>query len=219
MTPEPAAVGDAFRDAIARRDDGGAARFASPLVTAIVADAAAGPRETLAPVLEAIVSTLASAGVPRGRQFVLFVHADGSRAEGDARGWREALGVPALFHDPDGATFSVRPGPIPIELDDELREAEAIVSVGPAHSSPGVMHGGPLLLCPGAAGSRTVASWRRLREAVGLEEAIRLSIEVECMAPVDLAVTWDADGQVTVAPGRERFASLALAAGWRCRVS
>lgn len=213
MTPSPSAIRDALRAALTRGEDHASARFASPLVTAIVVDAAAGPLETLVPLLLGVVATLETAGVPRGRQFVLFVHADGSRPAGDAQAWRAALGMPVLFHDPEGTTFVVERAPIPVELDDELREAEAILTVGPAEGTPGHLEGGPLLLCPGAVGARTAAAWQRLRESAGLASALELSLMIERLAPVDLAVTWDAQGRVTVAPGAERFAALARAAG------
>lgn len=214
MTPEPGAIEAALRAALARRDDRSPARFASPLVTAIVADLGSAPFETLVPLLLAVVTTLESVGVRRGRQFVLFVRADGARTAGDPRAWRQALEIPVLFHDPAEPTFSVRQGETPIDLDDELREAEAIVTMGPAEVEPGGVTGGPFLLCPGAAGARTVERWDLIRDLHGLEAAMGFSREVERLAPVDLAITWDATGEVTVAPGGERFAALARAAGW-----
>ena len=108
----------------------------------------------------------------------------------------------------------MRQGETPIDLDDELREAEAIVTMGPADVEPGGVTGGPFLLCPGAAGARTVELWNLIRDLHGLAEALRFSLEVERLAPVDLAITWDATGDVTVAPGTARFAALARAAGW-----
>jgi hypothetical protein len=214
VIPERGAFRTALRAALGGDARADGVRFAAPLVTAIVADADAGPLPVFAPLLAESIDALAAAGIPRGRQFVLFVRTDGGLAEIERSAWREVLGVPVLVHDPAGTTFRVRATAPAVDLDDELREAEAIVTIGPAASAADRFEGGPLLLCPGAAGPATVAEWRRRRDTDGLAGAIAFSLEVERHAPVDLAVTWDPSGRVIAAAGATAFAALARAAGW-----
>lgn len=215
MIPARADVRAALRAALTGHGpEAPAVRFGAPLVTAIVADVAAGPLASFAPLLEETIEGLVSAGIPRGRQFVLCVTNDGSAPAIERAAWRAALGVPVLAHDPAGPTFRVRAEPAPpLELDDELREAEAIVTVGRMEARAGHVSGGPLLLCPGAAGAATVAEWRRLRDTAGLAQAIVYSLAVERALPVDLALTWDRAGRVAAAPGATAFAALARVAG------
>ncbi|HEY6193912.1 MAG TPA: hypothetical protein VI504_02630, partial [Candidatus Eisenbacteria bacterium] len=109
-----------------------ASRFPAPLVTALVADASE-PGRGLELALAETIAALDRVGVPRGRQFVLLggdpVAADAATR---ARSLRALLGVPVFVHAPERAGFvagRIESGAT-IELDDELREAEAIVTVG-----------------------------------------------------------------------------------------
>lgn len=101
----------------------------APTVTALVADAAdAG---ALGAVLPPLLDALAAAGVPRGRAFVLLAGSgDAARDRQAARALREALGIPVIAHDPGrSASFVIgrTSAGVAVELDDELREAEAVV--------------------------------------------------------------------------------------------
>jgi hypothetical protein len=105
-------------------------RIRGGTITAIVADAHAGEHERIA--LEELVDALERAGVPRGRQFVLLGDAEAGAlpAKEAARTLRSRLGVPVLAHDP-AVRASFHAGDLadgtPVELDDELREAEEVV--------------------------------------------------------------------------------------------
>ena len=206
----------AVRAALSRPEGGSlAGRFPAPLVTALIAEAAEACAPRVRVALEETLAALAAVGVPRGRQFVLLVHADGSRPAVDVAAWRKALHVPVLVHDPDAASFTAgrSEGGVAIELDDELREAEAIVCVGPGHATTSVVHGGPFLLVPGAAARPTVDAWREARRRGGERAAVELALAVEALLRVDLALTWDPAGRAAVAGGRARFDALAREAG------
>ncbi len=84
----------------------------------------------------------------------------------------------------------------PIELDDELREAEAIV----------VVAGGPVravarTVVPGVAVASTRAAFDRA-QASGETAAWTFVREAEVQAPIDLLVWWDDAGEVCAASGR-----------------
>ncbi len=212
MIAEPGAFRAAVRAALARPEGGSlAGRFPAPLVTALIADAAEARTPHVRVALEELIAALDAVGVPRGRQFVLGVHADGSRPAVDVAAWREALHVPVLAHDPDMASFTAGHDErgAAIELDDELREAEAIVCVGPGYAASGAVHGGPFLLAPGAAARATVAAWREARRRGGERAAVEWSLAVEARVGVDLTLTWDPAGRVSAAGGRARFDTLA----------
>src|SRR5262249_4743117 len=138
--------------ALGAAGDGGlAARFPAPLVTAIVCDAAEGP--WLVPALAELPAALEIAGVPRGRQFVLLGREavyGGGEARGRAAAVRRELQLAAVAHEPADPVFT--PGRLddgtPLELDDELREAEAVICVGRGHAAAGRVHRGPYLLLP-----------------------------------------------------------------------
>ncbi len=212
MSLERDAFRRSIREALATPEDAPLTeRFIAPLVTAIVAGAAAGTVEELEVALGEVVAALGVVGVPRGRQFVLLASAAAGDTPVEPARLRDALGILVLAHDPDGASFVAGRSAAgePVELDDELREAEAIVTVGPATAAPGRLLGGPFLLCPGAASARTTAAWHQAREQGGLAGALAFALAVEALAPVDLALTWDATGRAAAARGRVRFAALA----------
>ncbi len=195
------------REALAAPEGGPlASRFTAPLVTALVAGAEAQDRERLEIALREVVNALHAVGVPRGRQFVLL----GTLSPGPARDvvtqLRAALGVPVFAHDPLGAHFAVGTSAsgASLELDDELREAEAVVVVGPARAGADGLEGGAGLLCPGVTSTATRAAWAAARTlAPGAAQAF--SLAVEQAIPVDLALLWDASGAVAAGAGRERF--------------
>lgn len=203
-------AGEAFRarvtDAVNAPLDGTlGSRFVAPLVTWLVADAAAG--DELEDALAGTMRALERVGVLRGRQFVLLGGGEPTpEAKARARALRAALGVPVLVHDParEGFVAGTLADGTPIELDDELREAEAIVVVagGPVSSVARTM-------VPGVAVTRTRAAFTR---AVADSEASAWAFvrEAERQSPIDLLVWWDAAGEVRAAGGRyalEAFAS------------
>jgi hypothetical protein len=170
----------------------------------------------LAEALACTVAALAAVGVPRGRQFVLLGHADepAPGAASAARALREVLGVPVLLHEPRGASFEA--GRLaegtPVALDDELREAEAIVAVGRLLRSPRGIEGAPALLCPGVAAPALRARDRSAREH---SCAARLALwrEVDALAPLDLVLAWEEHGGVRAQSGRALLEQLASSAG------
>jgi len=204
-----AAFAAAVREAL--RAPGGrpfAQRFPAPLVTAIVAGGAEAEGERLVAALAGTIAALERAGVPRGRQFVLL--ATGPHPA--PAPLRAALGVPVLEHDPDGPHFVAgRTGEgTPFEVDDELREAEAIVVVGP--ETAGEEGGAGLaLLCPGVVSARTASACALARARAGEAAARAFVLGLERALGVDLAVTWDARGAVLAEGGRERFEAMARA--------
>jgi hypothetical protein len=194
--------------------------FTAPLVTALVVDldeARSDPR--LAQALLEVRDALERVGVPRGRQFVLVGRdAPGALpfAAGRAEGLSEQLSLRVLLHDPAGAVFTA--GRLPtgeaVQLDDELREAEAIVCIGRGEAAAGHVSGGPYLLVPGVASLATRQAFAERRAEAGERGAVAFALGAETQAPVDLALLWDADGQVRAGRGRTQFAALAHAAGF-----
>lgn len=205
-------------DALADTPEGPlAARFTAPLVTAIVADASEGP--WLVPALAELSDALARVGVPKGRQFVLLGH-DGAPRGNEARAraalLRRELSLAAVAHAPTDPAFTAGGSPdgTPIELDDELREAEAVICIGRGHADAGRVHGGPYLLLPGVASERTRRAFAAARARRGEHAALAMALAAEAAIPVDLAMTWDDRGRIVAARGREHFAALARAAGF-----
>lgn len=191
-----------------------AARFTAPLMTALVADASED-RVRLGLALAELIRALDRIGVPRARQFVLLGgDPPAPGAHESARALREALGVPVLTSLPDRAGFVAGrlDDGTPIELDDELREAEAIVTVGGWNPDAAAPRGGAALLCPGVACAPTRAAYAAAR-ARGGGAAWAFALAAERAAPVDLSLAWDDSGQVLAASGRSAFAAHARAAG------
>jgi hypothetical protein len=204
-------------DALAEMADGPlAARFTAPLVTAIVADADEGP--WLVPALSELSTALAGVGVPRGRQFVLLGHDSaprGNEARARATLLRRELALAAVAHTPAAAAFTAGQAAdgTPIELDDELREAEAVICIGHGSAAAGRVHGGPYLLLPGVASERTRRAFAAARARGGERAGLALALAAEAAVPVDLALCWDDRGRIVAARGREHFAALARTAG------
>jgi hypothetical protein len=203
------------RSALATPADGAlATRFTGPLVTALVADASEEPRR-LALVLAELIRALDHIGVPRARQFVLLGgDPPASDAAAIALALREALGVPVFVNAPERAGFvagRLADG-TPVELDDELREAEAIVTVGAWGIGADGPRGGAALLCPGVASAATRAAYAAAR-ARGAGPAWAFARAAEREAPVDLSLAWDDAGRVVAASGRSAFATHAREAG------
>ena len=193
-----------------------------PAMTAIVADGRDGDDETVA--LAELIDALVRVGVPRGRQFVLLACAGATAAEARerTRELREALGVPVLAHDPvrrAGYAPTTPSGGTPLELDDELREAEEVVLVGRcAPDAACGMRGGPAALWPGlasaagrAAHAATLPSSGSARRSAAWERAIEALERV----PSAFALLWNADDPPVVRAG-ETLALLeaCTAAGW-----
>src|SRR5262249_45180354 len=128
---------------------------------------------------------------------------------------RRQLLLAAVAHEPRDPAFT--PGRLadgtPIELDDELREAEAVICVGRSEVSPGRVRGGPYLLLPGVASQGTRRGFAALRARGGERAALAAALAAEAALPVDLAVGWDETGRVRAGRGRDAFRALARAAG------
>jgi hypothetical protein len=210
---------DAFVAALAAPEDGAlASRFTAPLVTALLAEAreACAADGALSEALAATVTALAAVGVPRGRQFVLLGCAEPPAPEVSiaVRALRERLGVPVILHEPDGASFEAGrlADGTPVSLDDELREAEAIVAVGSLRRTPWGIEGAPALLCPGVASPTLRARDQRARDH---SFAARLALwrEVDALAPLDLVLAWEEHGGVRAQSGRALLEQLASSAG------
>jgi hypothetical protein len=214
------AFGHRVRDALEAPEGSPLATlFTAPLVTALVVDlreACFDPR--LAQALNVVCDALERVGVPRGRQFVLAGGALGDlvpRPEDWLAGLRRGFSLDVMLHDPTRAFTAGRtPEGEPIELDDELREAEAILCIGRGFAATGQVHGGPYLLVPGVASLATRRAFETRRAYGGERGALAFALAAEAQAPVDLALTWDAKGHVRAGRGRTRFAALAHAAGF-----
>ena len=213
-TGSDAAFRDRVRGALAAPLDGPlAARFVAPLVTALVAHADEGGR--LADALAETIAALERVGVPRGRQYVLLAgERPAALAAAPAQALRARLGVPVLVHDParDGFTAGRLPGGIALVLDDELREAEAIVTLAGIAAERGGPWRAASLVCPGsctAPARAAIAAW----VAGDRGRAWAVVLDAEREAPIDLALWWDGDGAVRAAGGPAAFAWLTAAAG------
>ncbi|MCE9627527.1 MAG: hypothetical protein K8R56_06400 [Candidatus Eisenbacteria bacterium] len=185
-------------------------RFVAPLVTWLVADAHAGPE--LEDALAGVMRALERVGVMRGRQFVLLggtalVGSDRVQEMARARALRAALGVPVLVHDPtrEGFVAGTLPNGTAIELDDELREAEAIVSV-----AGGLAWERATAVVPGACVAHTRAAFATTLAQQGRGAAWAFVRAAETLAPIDLAVGWDAGGRVWSASGTHALERLEL---------
>jgi nickel-dependent lactate racemase len=164
----PAAPGD-FVGAVSRaleRPAGGPLASAIPAAaqTVIVVDAGDARSRAALPV---VIAALVRSGHPRGRLVVVAAAAaTPARTEASARAaWTEAAGgVPVVFHDADrSAVF--RAGRtaegIDVEVDDELREAEAVVALGAIRESgAGMRRPAEWLIVPGLASRATCETLR-----------------------------------------------------------
>lgn len=204
------------RDALAAPTDGPlAACFPAPLITAIVAGAEPHELGRLEIALRELLAALSAVGVPRGRQFVLLGSLVDATARATAARWRGALGVPVLLHDPLETPFvpGKSPSGDPYELGSELREAEAVVVVGPMRAGTDGLEGGPGLLCPGVVSARTRAAWESARATGGRAAATAFALDVERALTVDFALLWQSDGSLSAGEGRTRFSFLSSATG------
>lgn len=192
--------------------------FAAPKVTVIVADAAVSERDVVA--LSELVESLVRVGTSRGRCMLLLAHsgpeAPAPALKSHAKQLRATLGMPVVVHDPTEKSDWI-PGAIDgmgeCALDDELREAEAVVLVGRwSRRKDGVVHGGPALLLPGLADVAMHARWAACPERESRDAATRA---VTAIVPVDYALLWDASDppHVRAGSGAELFAALE-AEGW-----
>lgn len=190
-----------------------AQRFTSPRVTAIVADAHGGERDTVA--LAELLDALVRVGLPRGRVFVLL---GGAASPNDAlreraRQMRATLGVPVMVHDPahrSGFVAGTLADFGPVELDDELREAEGVIVVGRCErGADGQVYGGPAALLPALANAETLARFARAPDSLALSRA------AAAMVGVDFALLWSGDDppRLCAGEGQAVFAH-AEASGW-----
>ena len=181
----------------------------APTVTVIVAD----PRDDawLEAGLPVMLAALDRAGVWRGRALVLLAEtAPEGRGPEAARALRRVLGVPVIAHD--GARSSCygagrTPAGVLVELNDELREAEAIVVFAAARAAAGDDPGASGLVFPGLASRASAVAAAREGEA-GRRAAC-------ACAPVDLAVHWrpGMETDVWAGPGTRSDAAIAHMAG------
>ncbi|MBI5168891.1 MAG: hypothetical protein HZA61_05360 [Candidatus Eisenbacteria bacterium] len=192
--------------------------FAAPKVTVIVADAAVSERDVVA--LSELAEALVRVGTSRGRCMLLLSHAGPAApapaVKSHAKQLRATLGMPVVVHDTTEKSDWI-PGELDgvgaCALDDELREAEAIVLVGRwSRRKDGAVHGGPALLLPGLADPATRARWSALADGGARDAATRA---VTALVPVDYALIWDASDppRVRAGSGAELFAALE-AEGW-----
>ncbi len=187
--------------------------FNAPRVTVIVADAQGGERDVMA--LSELAEALVRVGTARGRMMTILAGADrpGDALRERARMMRATLGMPVVVHDP-GAASPYSPGSVegvgPLGLDDELREAEAVIVVGRfSRGTGGMLHGGPALLLPGLADADTRERFRTAGAGDALCFAALDHVEV------DFALVWDSGDPSRARAGAGRETLLQCAAdGW-----
>ena len=186
-------------------------RFGAATVTALVGNARGDERDVVA--LAELMDALVRVGVPRGRMLLLLAgeRPGDADASGRARELRDTLGVPVITHDGEhGAHFRVGAlaNGVEIQLDDELREAEAIVVVGrfSGEIEAGVC-GGPAALVPGLASAATrralLAGQAGSQSGVAarIEAVLAAAREACTLAPVDFALLWSDDDPPRVLAG------------------
>ena len=117
--------------------------------------------------------------------------------------------MPVIAHDPEQAGFEPGrlPGGAPLALDDELREAEAVVVVGRFGADRrGRLHGGPAALLPGLAGRAAREALAaalaaepdsRSRARAAFAAALAMTEHVE----IDFALVWNAGDPPAVRAG------------------
>jgi membrane-associated protease RseP (regulator of RpoE activity) len=196
--------------------------FGAAAVTAIVADARGDERDALA--LAEVVAALAAVGVPRGRQFVLLAGAQGDdpACAAYAARLRASLGLAVLLPAGAGAAFS--PGRFADgsaqRIDDELREAEEVVLVGPFSADVHLgLRGGAALLWPGLAPAADARAWATALAGLPAEAraaaALARTREVLALVPVRFALLWSGDDPARVRAGEAPAVFEACAAdGW-----
>jgi hypothetical protein len=212
-----AAFRAAVREALARAEGGPLGRrIRAATVTAIVADARGDERDTEA--LAELVGALERAGVPRGRQFVLLgaEAPDAGVAKARASALRASLGVVVMAHDPEARSrfaAGVLPSGAPVELDDELREAEEVLVVGRfGRAADGSLRGGPALVWPGLASARARAARPVPGDALG---GLREAEAALAFAPADFALFWSGDEPPRVRAGTPAaVAAACVSEGW-----
>ena len=201
------------------------AMFAAPLITAIIADGQADERAETA-VVE-LAEALVQAGLPRGRMFTLLTGGGpaGVTPRERARELHDTLGMPVLVHDPARSAHSragVLSAGTPLELDDELREAEAVVVVGRFGTDPKqAVRGGFCAYVPGLA-SQACAAALAIDPAQPWTERVALASargrEAAALIRTDFALLWSDDDppRVLAGAGDVVFAK-AIADGWLLR--
>ncbi len=199
--------------------------FAAPLITAIIADGQADERAETA--LVELIDALVRIGLPRGRMFALLTGSGpaGVTPRERARELHDTLGVPVLVHDPGRSAHS-RAGVLAdgtvLDLDDELREAEAVVVVGRFGTDRGqAVRGGFCALAPGLASKDCAAAL--IPDAASpwsqrVEQAIARGRETASHVRCDFALLWSDDDppRVLAGVGDVVFAK-ALADSWLSR--
>ena len=199
-----------------------AQRFPAPHVTVLVGDAELRSHDEVA--LAEVAEALTRVGLPRGRMMTLLAGTqplDAARRE-RAREMHDILGMPVVLHDPfGGASFAVgtTASGFTLQLDDELREAEAVVVVGEyANDHVRGWHGGPFALLPGLASSETREGWAQRVSANGEDDSDRRLLqsvrEVLAWVKVDLALVWDESDPPEVRAGGGDLLESLLVQGW-----
>ena len=144
--------------------------FGASLLIAI--DGAPGPAERLPALITAVARVWS---IPPGRVTVLLAASESGPADvALARELTHASGALTLVHDPERSTcclFGEGPHGVPLEMNDELREAEAVLSASVLAERPA--------LFPGLASARALAAWNALDPAARAEvcEAARRAVD------------------------------------------
>ncbi len=165
--------------------------FHAPFVTVLLAEQGGG--EATAEALEVARDALARCGVAPGRQMVLLASTGAplTDAREVARALRSRLGLPVVLHDParSPSMLSSKEGGLRIALDDELREAEAVVVVSEIRVGAAFGEaGGEELLVPGAADAESIERCARLATTPeGRAEVARVAMAT---CRIDYALLW-----------------------------
>ncbi len=161
-------------------------RVAPGAITAIAIDPR--PAGVAARALGFALATLARRGVASGRCFVLVADGDES-----ARSALAAHGLPVVVHDAarSRAFPAGRVAGHAVELDDELREAEAIVALGPS-PDPAAQDPLPGAIVPALASSAT----REFFAAAGASEREA----ARALVRADAVLAWPEPGAVRAEP-------------------
>lgn len=171
--------------------------FHSPFVTVLLAERDGG--EDSLEALEFARDALTRRGVAAGRQMVLLASMQPPQAAHRlaVRAMRERLGIPVVLHDPAHSPSMPATGEsdLQLELDDELREAEAVMLVSALR--PGAEFGeggGEELLVPGSVSAATAARCRPLAASVAGRRRIARIAQSACR--IDYALLWWRGGSV-----------------------